>query len=371
MQALTADLQTLQSLYSDLHTHNFILTIAEACTYKYMQCECGELVKVPYDEGEGEHSHNFSEIMSTTLELCDGTTAEIQYMLCEVCGTVEYVSGEEYIDSHEHNRVIKEDAQVPAEILAVSDGIDSKLPSCTNAGSTVYICENCGIFKTEDVAPLGHSFTGEWFVYRQPTELVEGEKRCKCDRCDEYISESIPALNPRAKITIPFSGDVEEMRSVSIKAYPSGIKPPLADPLYVFSEQPDDLGYKIDIDAQNKTYTIRLPFNFNYDLVIEKEGYTCYCINALNVGDDNIDLREYNREQTKVMAVLFAGDFNSDGIVNALDKIALAPYIGFETEEKDKIYDLNNNGVIDTADKALLIRDYMNSEQCVFINELA
>ncbi len=370
LQALTADLAELQTLYAALHTHNFVLTIAETCTYKYMQCECGELVKVPYGAGEGEHSHSLSRIISTTVELCDGTQAEIEYRICSVCGTVEYISGEEYINSHEHNWALKENAEVSPEILAVSDGVDSKQPTCTNSGCAVYICENCGLFKTEDIAPLGHSFTGEWYVFRQPTETTEGEKRCKCERCEEYISESIAVLPPRAEIIIPFSAEGDEMRGVSIKAYPSGIKPPFADPLYVFTEQPDELGYKVDIDGENKTYTIRLPLNYNYDLVIQKDGYTCYCINALNIGTADIDLRNYNEDETKVMAVLYAGDFNADGRVNALDKIALSDYIGFDTEEKDKIYDLNKDGVINSADKALLLRDYMNSEKYVFLNEI-
>lgn len=371
LQTLTEDLATLQSLYSTLHTHNFVLTIAETCTYKYMQCECGELVKVPYEEGDGEHSHSLSQIMSTNIELCDGTHAVIEYQICNACGTIEYISGEEYINSHEHNWVVKEDATVAPEILSVSEGVNSKQPSCTNSGATVYICEDCGIFKAEDIAPLGHTFTGEWFVFRQPTETVEGEKRCKCERCDEYISESIAVLPPRAEIIIPFSAEGDEMRGITIKAYPSGIKPPYADPLYTFTEQEDEEGYKIEIDAENKTYSIRLPLNYNYDLVIQKDGYTPYSINALSVENDDIDLRDFNTDnRTRVMAVLYAGDFNADGKVNALDRIALAPYIGYTTEDKDKIYDLDNSGVIDIADKALLLRDYMNSEKYVFISEL-
>ena len=370
LQTLGTDLQALQSLYTALHTHNFVLTIAETCTYKYMQCECGELVKVPYEEGDGEHSHSLSQVLSKTVELCDGTQAQIQYQICNVCGIVEYISGEEYINAHEHNWVVKETSDVSPEILSVSDGINSKQISCTQSSATVYICKNCGIFKTEDVAPLGHSFTGAWYVYRQPTETQEGEKRCKCERCDEFISESIPVLSPRAEIIIPFSAEGDEMRGITIKAYPSGIKPPYADPLYTFTEQEDEEGYKIEIDAENKTYSIRLPLNYNYDLVIQKDGYTTYSINALSVESDDIDLREYNTEKTRVMAVLYAGDFNADGKVNALDRIAFAPYLGFTTEPKDEIYDLDNNGVINKADKALLLRDYMNSEKFVFISEL-
>ena len=367
--ALTDDLAELQSLYSALHTHNFVLTVAETCTYKYMQCECGELVKVPYEEGDGEHSHDLSRAVVKTVELCDGTEITIGFCTCTNCGAVEYIYGEEVLTSHEHNWVLKEEAQVSQEILDVSADLHSRKPTCTNSGANVYICAECGIPKSEDIAPLGHSFTGEWYVYSQPTETLEGEKRCKCERCDEYISESIPVLPPRAEVIIPFSAAGDEARGITINAYPSGIKLPYADPIYSFTEQADELGYKITVDAENKTYSIRLPLNYNYDLVIQKDGYTSYAIYRLNIGTDDIDLREFELNDKKVMAVLYAGDFNADGKVNALDRIALAPYIGLATEEKDKIYDLDNNGVIDTADKSLLLRDYMNSEQFTFLSE--
>ena len=369
LQALTDDLASLQSLYSALHTHNFVLTVAETCTYKYLQCECGELVKVPYEEGDGEHSHDLSRAVVKTVELCDGTQITIGFCTCTNCGAVEYIYGEEVLTSHEHNWVLKEQAQVSQEILDVSADLHSRKPTCTNSGANIYICADCGIPKSEDVAPLGHSFTGEWYVYSQPTETVEGEKRCKCERCDEFISESIPVLPPRAEVIIPFSAAGEEMRGITINAYPSGIKLPYADPIYSFTEQPDELGYKVTIDAENKTYSIRLPLNYNYDLVIKKDGFTSYTIYKLNIGTDDIDLREFELGGKKVMAVLYAGDFNADGKVNALDRIALAPYIGYTTEQKDRIYDLDNSGVIDAADKSLLLRDYMNSEQFIFLSE--
>lgn len=367
IQQLQSDLTALQDLYSELHKHNFVLTIAETCTYKYMQCECGELVKVPYDEGDGEHSHDFSSVISQTVTPCGGTQTEIFYRVCNACGTVEYIRGEEVITSGEHDWVLKETAGVSPEILAVSDGIDSQTPTCTNSGSEVYVCKNCGIFKTEDIAPLGHSFTGEWKVYRQPTETVEGEKRCKCERCDEFISESIPVLPPRAEVIIPFSAKADEAKGVVIKVYPSGIKPPYANPLYTFSETADEYGYKVEIDEENKTYSIRLPLNYNYDVVVFKDGYTCYGVYALQVGNNDIDLREYNHDNEKVCVVLYAGDFNSDGRVNALDKVLLNAQIGKELSDKNAKYDLSGDGAITAADKRLLLRDYMNTESFIFL----
>lgn len=73
-------------------------------------------------------------------------------------------------------------------------------PTCTASGQTEgQKCRSCGrIFESpEPVAALGHQYSGEWTIDREPTELAEGEKSIRCERCGERASvTSIPRLAP-------------------------------------------------------------------------------------------------------------------------------------------------------------------------------
>lgn len=73
-------------------------------------------------------------------------------------------------------------------------------PTCTASGQTEgQKCRSCGrIFESpQPVAALGHQYSGEWTIDREPTELAEGEKSIRCERCGERASvTSIPRLAP-------------------------------------------------------------------------------------------------------------------------------------------------------------------------------
>ena len=58
----------------------------------------------------------------------------------------------------------------------------------------------------------GHTY-GDWFVYREPTYRLEGERRSQCIRCDAYYSESIPKLT--GTLTAPTVSCTGNMLKVS------------------------------------------------------------------------------------------------------------------------------------------------------------
>ena len=67
--------------------------------------------------------------------------------------------------------------------------------TCTEEGVKVYTCENCGDTVEEYLPALGHDFSEEWTVDKEPTFAEEGSESRHCTRCDEVTDvKSIPVL---------------------------------------------------------------------------------------------------------------------------------------------------------------------------------
>ena len=67
--------------------------------------------------------------------------------------------------------------------------------TCTEEGIKVYTCENCGDTVEEYLPALGHDFSEEWTVDKEPTFAEEGSESRHCKRCDEVTDvKAIPVL---------------------------------------------------------------------------------------------------------------------------------------------------------------------------------
>lgn len=67
--------------------------------------------------------------------------------------------------------------------------------TCTEEGVKVYICESCGNTKEETLPALGHDFSEEWTVDKEPTFAEKGSESRHCTRCDEVTDvKAIPVL---------------------------------------------------------------------------------------------------------------------------------------------------------------------------------
>ena len=67
--------------------------------------------------------------------------------------------------------------------------------TCTEEGVKVYTCENCGDTVEEYLPALGHDFSEEWTVDKEPTFAEEGSESRHCTRCDEVTDvKAIPVL---------------------------------------------------------------------------------------------------------------------------------------------------------------------------------
>ena len=69
-------------------------------------------------------------------------------------------------------------------------------PTCTEDGTKVYTCENCGATKQETLLALGHDYSEEWTIDKEATYYEDGSKSRHCSRCDSKIDVTvIPRLS--------------------------------------------------------------------------------------------------------------------------------------------------------------------------------
>lgn len=87
------------------------------------------------------------------------------------------------------------------------DGTITLEPSCMETGIKTYVCTNCGYYYTEDVAALGHDWTGDIVPEKEPTctESGYGTRYCKRGHCyrDSFLQYYI------SNVTIPATGHKE------------------------------------------------------------------------------------------------------------------------------------------------------------------
>ncbi len=64
-----------------------------------------------------------------------------------------------------------------------------KLPTCTDAGKTTFVCDRCGdSYEGDDIPALGHTFE-EWYVAKEPDCVNDGLLRRDCVGCDYFETE--------------------------------------------------------------------------------------------------------------------------------------------------------------------------------------
>ena len=96
----------------------------------------------------------------------------------ECVGGCGYIFEEEVIPKLDHKFVV--------EIHGVT---------CVDDGYNTYTCSECGAKKQgEIVKALGHDWSGEWVVTKEPTCTKKGTETLTCTRCDKTQTRTIDAL---------------------------------------------------------------------------------------------------------------------------------------------------------------------------------
>lgn len=106
------------------------------------------------------------------------------WLVCPVCG--------EKVDERDCTHVHNEHT---------GNWVETKAPTCTEAGEETRVCGVCGKIETRTVEALGHAY-GEWETVKEATEDEPGLKVRKCTRedCDHQETKEIP--------TLPKTGDI-------------------------------------------------------------------------------------------------------------------------------------------------------------------
>lgn len=75
------------------------------------------------------------------------------------------------------------------------EGVETKAPTCTEAGVKTFTCSQCHNTKTEPISALGHDW-GAWNVMTPATETTEGSETRTCQRDGNHTeTRSIPKLD--------------------------------------------------------------------------------------------------------------------------------------------------------------------------------
>ncbi|MBR3234716.1 MAG: hypothetical protein IKG11_03775 [Atopobiaceae bacterium] len=110
-------------------------------------------------------------------------------------------------------------------------GTVTKEPACEEEGVRTFTCSQCGMTKTEPIAPTGNHVWDGGKVTRQATATTDGEKLFTCTACGKTRTEVIPATgtNPDKQST---TGGGTQTKSTSTTSASTTRKtlPKTADP---------------------------------------------------------------------------------------------------------------------------------------------
>lgn len=72
---------------------------------------------------------------------------------------------------------------------------ETSLPTCSDIGQQNYVCTICGFERIEEIPKLGHEFSEDWTIDKEPTCMELGSKSHHCVRCNEQRDNTeIPML---------------------------------------------------------------------------------------------------------------------------------------------------------------------------------
>lgn len=153
----------------------FVLLIVFSASAAYSECW--------YEDQNGTHDFEQVDVRKVTC------TEDGYYILeCRQCGKNVREITEKAI-GHKWQKVDSE----------------SYPPTCTQGGTTTYVCDNCSQIRTESVNALGHDMYDE-AVVRSPTCEIEGRMSIRCSRCGYSDVRDIPRIDHQYgawSVTVP------------------------------------------------------------------------------------------------------------------------------------------------------------------------
>ena len=336
--------------YKDSLGHNYVgVVTAPTCLDKgYTTHTCANCGDSYVDTYVGALGHSYGEWIIENDATC--TASGTKHRVCTVCGTTE--NGIIDIKGHSYNDVVIE-------------------PTCTDKGYTMHTCSVCGNnYADTYVSALGHSFSTEWTVDVEATDLKAGQKSHHCADCDEKTDLTvIPAkyafTTNDSENGIVISGNRAEISGA-----------------FAIPETLDGINVTVIGDnafaEQNLMTVIGIPYTVTD--ISSSAFYGCVSLRAINFAGT---IEQWNSINIGTNAIPqgvrinylgeMVGDLDNDGQIAATDLACIINQIlvGEELTEVQKyLYDTNADGIVNLVDLVRL-KKYLVGKTAVLGHETA
>ena len=152
----------------ETHEHNYSDKWLKDGEYHWHACSgCNVPAdKAAHEWGEGEVITPATEeaegLMKLTCAVCEATKEEV---IPKLEHTHKFAEGWTSDETHHWHATTcgHEDVEGKAE-HEWDNGVQTKAPSCDEAGIMTFTCATCGATKTEEIAKNGHSYAEEWII---------------------------------------------------------------------------------------------------------------------------------------------------------------------------------------------------------------
>ena len=182
---------------------------------KCSRCDATDTVRVPHTA----LGHNWGDWVVVTAATC--TSKGKAERKCERCGIKvekelrmlshtesEWIIDKEATCSEEgkrHKECVGGCGYIFKEEIIPKKPHDFVISSCTatciDDGISYYKCTVCGTEKSGDIVKaLGHDWSGEWVVTKEPTCTKKGTETLTCTRCDKTQTRPLEALGHQVVI---------------------------------------------------------------------------------------------------------------------------------------------------------------------------
>jgi murein DD-endopeptidase MepM/ murein hydrolase activator NlpD len=141
----------------------------------------------------------------------------------------------------------------------------------------------------------------------------------------------------------------EDKHIADIYIYKSWDNRPIDD-----ENNPRELIYSGQTDEDGK-YEVELIPDEEYDIIVKKNGYLTYIIK-------NIVVEEFKQSTVQDINIK-AGDIDENGEIELDDLVELNDQIGVMVDDENKVFDLNEDGVIDNKDRKILKDNYHEKDK--------
>ena len=237
--------------------------------------------------------------------------------------------------------------------------------TCVAEGLEYRACK-CGHEETQVIEATGHSYSDEWTVDVEPTDLAEGSKSHHCANCDAVSDVTVvPALTnfiatvADGKATVTgYKGDIAGALSVPAELDGNTVVA-IADKAFADNEGLSVIGIPGSIESISATAF---------------DG--CAKLVAVNY---NGTIAEFENVENSIEGIRInylgenIGDLNADGAVNATDLTCIIRYVleGGELDEvQSYVYDANADGIVNLID-LVRIKKYLAGKSDILGHETA